>query len=324
MVVHAAKEYGVIHVEFVSCMNEDKMVVLTKAAQIITLSYLSVCFVIIWCGNLVLWIYLRRTTSKASTYIKAIIIATLPVVIISLPLNMFQVFMNFRDGSSCMHIRFLQYITLFIPKLTVVNLIAVMSLVRYLDIINWKHKHLLEYTKTIVTCVTVYTFILCTPIVYEMYMYFLSATPHSVCIEKTHGEETPLPAPIYSLVSITFSVASASFVVLVTTVCLLRLVHRHEKSVSKIFRKKVRMDTRRIMATQILWISFAVYWMPYGILHTLGNSIAVSKYVHCAIILQAIAYSSFFTLPTVYYAMDFEYGKYIASIFKRILRKAIK
>lgn len=84
MVVHAAKEYGVIHVEFVSCMNEDKMVVLTKAAQIITLSYLSVCFVIIWCGNLMLWIYLRRTTSKASTYIKAIIIATLPVVIISM------------------------------------------------------------------------------------------------------------------------------------------------------------------------------------------------------------------------------------------------
>ena len=61
---------------------------LPEHIKIFVLTYIVLCNVIICVSNILLWFYIKDRKTKASSYIRAIILAAIPVVSISMYLKM--------------------------------------------------------------------------------------------------------------------------------------------------------------------------------------------------------------------------------------------
>ena len=58
--------------------------------KILVLTYLVICTVLISVGNILLWFYIKDRKTKASSFIRAIILAVIPVVSLSMSLIIFK------------------------------------------------------------------------------------------------------------------------------------------------------------------------------------------------------------------------------------------
>ena len=236
---------------------------------------------------------------------------------------------NIGTFQTCNLLHVISYGFYLSPSLTIVELLALMTLHRYYAITNQTNRWLICYKRNCVIAVILINVILGCAITFEVYgLFFTSQTPTSCTLVFNRAQRkckfdsllNPCFTPITNIVA-TVTITGSSVVISRTTRKLKAEITKVNITTHTILGLKRKTNFRRIKATHILWISYTVFWVPWGITRfTFAFNInpTVSLYLHD--FFQTLSLSVFLAIPGAYYLMDSKFPTYI----KSSLRKAFQ
>ena len=212
------------------------------------------------------------------------------------------------------------------PSLTIVELLALMTLHRYYVITNQTNKWLICYKKIFIITVILINVFLGGAITFEAYKLFFTSQASTLCTLvfnraqhkcKFDSVLNPCFTPITNIVA-TVTITGSSIVISRTTRKLKAEITKVNKTAHTILGLRRKTNFRRIKATHILWISYTVFWVPWGITRfsfAFNINPTVSLYLND--FFQTLSLSVYLAIPGAYYLMDSKFSNYIKSSLRK-------
>ena len=239
---------------------------------------------------------------------------------------------SYMAGSSigtfqtCNLLHVISYGLYLFPSLTIVELLALMTLHRYYVITNQTKRWLICYKRTCVIAVILINVFLGGAITFEMYeLFFTSQTSTSCTLVFNRPQHqcridsilNPCFTPITDIVA-TVTITASSLVISEATRKLKVEITKVNNTTHTILGLKRKTNFRRIKATHVLWISYTVFWVPWGITRlTFAFNInpTVSQILND--FSQTLSLLVYLAVPGTYFLMDSQFPKYIKSTIYR-------
>ena len=215
------------------------------------------------------------------------------------------------------------------PSLTIVELLALMTLHRYYVITNQTKRWLICYKRNCVIAVILINVFLGCAITFEIYeLFFTSQTSTSCTLVFNRAQRkcrfdsvlNPCFTPITDIVA-TVLVTGSSFIIARTTRKLKAEIMKVNNTTHTVLGLKRKTNFRRIKATHILWISYTVFWVPWGITRlTFAFNInpTISQLLND--FSQTLSLSVYLTIPGTYFLMDSKFSNYIRSTLRKTFK----
>ena len=212
------------------------------------------------------------------------------------------------------------------PSLTIIELLALMTLHRYYVITNQTKRWLICYKRNCVIAVILINVFLGGAITFEMYeLFFKSQTSTSCTLVFNRPQRqcrfdsvlNPCFTPITDFVA-TVTITGSSLVISGSTRKLKAEITKVNKTTHTILGLKRKINFRRIKATHILWISYTVLWVPWGVTRlTFAFNInpTVSQLLND--FSQTLSLSVYLAIPGTYFLMDSQFPNYIKSTLQK-------
>lgn len=114
------------------------------------------------------------------------------------------------------------------------------------------------------------------------------------------------------VITVTATITGCSFILYAMTKKLKQKIAESDERISAALKKARVTNTKRIQATNYLWIASTIEWVPYGIARlTIYADVSLSTFFSISGIFHTFSTLFFLSLPIIYYQMDRKFHDFV-------------